>query len=222
MIKKDELIDAVLDGIIGANDFYEKITKGFSINDSGVEGILQTKIAESIYDSLLKDNEGNLDEEFIVMEYPFKKIFEQSGANKIRGAIPQLVDGAKRVDIVIFDKKERPIIPIEVKRNAATVGFAKDAKRILGVLKRSDTLSSGSVKYGLICGFIFGKGSTREKCLENIKSKKDQCIEYLHDEADIDVVDFFYLDDEPKSFEEPSWWVGGAVCVYLRRSDRNN
>ncbi|WP_162240025.1 hypothetical protein [Methylobacterium sp. Leaf106] len=222
MIKKDELIEAVLDGIIDANDFYEKISNGFSINDSGIEGVLQTKITEAIYDALSQNPDGSLNEEFIVMEYPFKEIFEQSGAKKVRGAIPQLVDGAKRVDIMIFDKKERPIIPIEVKRNAATVGFAKDAKRILGVLKRSDTLSRGSVKYGLICGFIFGKGNTRDECLKDIKLKKDQCIEYLHSEASIDVVDFFHHDDEPKSFEDPSWWVGGAVCVYLRRNDRNN
>ncbi|WP_155912086.1 hypothetical protein [Methylobacterium sp. 77] len=216
MLTKDNVINAAIYGILNANDFYEKISNGFSIDGSGVEGLLQTKIAEAIFDMLPKDTDGFLSEESIVLEHSFKEIFAESGAGKSRGRIPKLVNGAKRIDILIMSKDGKPLIPIEVKRNAAADGFAVDANRIFGILKRSDNLAGGSVKFGLICGFISGRGHSKSDCLDDIKRKKAKCIENIEN-SNISQGNMYHQFDEPKKFEDEGWWVGGAICVYLRR-----
>lgn len=217
MIKKDDLIDAVISGILNANQFYENISNGLWLNDAGVESVLQTKIAESIYNILPKDNKGSVSGASLVMEYKFKEIISSSGSGKKRGRIPALVSGAKRVDLLIFDSNEMPIIPIEVKRNAAVDGFAIDASRILGILKRSDKISGGSVKYGLICGFIFGAGDSENSALQDVERKVHLSREKVEKNLSDQNFEFYYQLSELNSFDDDDWWIGGAVCVYLRR-----
>ena len=222
MLKRDNLIRSVLDGIINANDFYEKITLGDWLSDAGVESVLQTKIAENIYDSFPKDKNDNLSKYRIILEHRIDNIVRRSRLNPILGKIPNFMSGAKRVDILICDRDRSPLVPIEVKRNAAALSFSEDAERILKIIRKSEADAGGSVMFGLICGFIFGKGDTEFESLQELIEKKKTSWDRLESIMDLKRNNFIYKQDSPRKFyydddeRKETWWVGGAVCVYLR------
>ena len=109
MLTREKIIEAMHDGSLTASEKYEKWSRGWTVFDSGVEGILVAGIAEALHDS--QRNSGSL-----LLEVHFKDIQEWSGASRPPGRPRSTLRGANRMDIVLFNDQECPICAIEVKR----------------------------------------------------------------------------------------------------------
>ena len=78
--------DAILAGIETANVRYEKWSRGWWLNDSGVEGLAVAAIAEKLHPEM--GEHGSL-----AMELPFSYIHESSGAQRPPGRPPTALRG---------------------------------------------------------------------------------------------------------------------------------
>ena len=142
MLTRKEIIEAIHNGSLNAAEKYEKWSRGWTVFDSGVEGILVAGIAESLHDS--QGNYGSL-----LLEVPFKEILEWSGADQ-RGRPRSTLRGSKRMDIVLFNDQERPICAIEVKRTWNRKECFEDLERLRDLVDKCSHQKGGSLKRGFL------------------------------------------------------------------------
>lgn len=222
MISRNELTDAILDGILDANDFFVRISGGYWLSELGVENVIQCKVAEALHRAI----NSKRDEEYgILLEFPMKEFLSEAGV-PFRGPVPSLISGSKRIDLVILDKFGWPIIPIEIKRGISGEGFGKDAARIVRLLSRSSRRRGGSAKYGFICGFASGSGDDEETAREKLGERIYLAEESIRSEPSLKtlinwgVVSFHKRVGRTQRYDKDiagkEYWAPGAVCVYLR------
>ena len=138
------LSDAILKGVHSANVEYEKWSRGWWVTDSGVEGHVVSSVSRSLSKVVFAE-EGSL-----AIEVPFRYIQEWSGANRPRGRPREALRGRRRADIVVFDRSERPICVVEVKRYWARTTCFADLERVRALILRCGEQRGGSLK----CGFL--------------------------------------------------------------------
>ncbi len=219
MFSKDSLIDAVLRGVIGANSYYERISSGFWLSEAGVENVIQYKVSESVF-RLVKEYGFS-----VHLELPMREFLAISGV-PTTGPVPRLLDGSKRIDVVILNEAGKPVVPIEIKRGISGDGLGTDAGRISKLVERASTAKGGAAKYGLICGFVAGSGTDRESAIRNLTQKistaKENVSELVTSKYSVSAV-FNSRTSSPSQFElvdgATKWWAAGAVCVYIRYRD---
>ena len=146
-MKRKDIIRAIQEGTLTANEEYLEWTGGCSIGDSGVEGHLASVIARKLrkYQDV---------DESLFMECPFSSIREWSGAGRPPGRPPAVVSDSNRSDIVLFNKNRMPTCVIEVKRKWATKSCFKDLRRVNELVKRYSHQRNGSLRRGFLAVYL--------------------------------------------------------------------
>jgi hypothetical protein len=224
MVSKDDLANAVLMGISEANEFYHEISHGHWVSDSGVENIIQYKVAETLRRFFV--NSGRSDYS-IFLEYPiYDFVYESGGIGA--GRWPEIIYGPKRLDIAIFDDQDKPIVPIEIKRSVSGDYLVRDVERVAAILKKCTSRGRGSLEFGIVCGFGFGRGSHENAAADDLRRRINAARERV--EA---VIGYRFSSGEPTwhsrvgNAEEyvddgrGRFWISGAVCAVIPRHPRN-
>ena len=109
-ITRKKIIESIHAGARAANKKYAKWSDGWWLDDSGVEYLLVCEIAGQIHKNQSK-------RESLLLELPFEKIQQWSGARRPPGRPATVLRGANRMDITLFNSEEKTKFIIEVKRD---------------------------------------------------------------------------------------------------------
>ena len=161
-ITRASIIEAVHEGTTAANRKYEKWTNGSWVTDSGVEGLMVSSIAEAV-------NNRQEEHESLAMEVPFQYIRDRSNARAKRGPRPATLKGTNRADIVLFNRYERPICVIEVKRLWNKSRCWRDLERIRDLVRACAHGEGGSLRRGFLAMIIAKKATSSKPADDRIK-----------------------------------------------------
>lgn len=162
IIRRDGIVEAIHAGTKAAYRSYELWSDGWTLKDSGVEGLLAVEIARKLHAKMAST-------ESLLFEVPFTKIIEWSGAPTV-GRKLNTLKGRKRPDIVLFNYAGKPTCVIEVKRQVAKKSLARDLDRLRDVVSKCASQKGGSLKRGYLA--IFHQGPT-----ENLRKWIDEYFE---------------------------------------------
>lgn len=163
IIKRAEIVEAIHAGTKEAYRIYERWSDGWTLKDSGVEGLLAVEIARKLYAKMAGT-------ESLLFEVPFTKIIEWSGAPTV-GRKLKTIGGGKRPDIVLFNHAGKPTCVIEVKRQIVKRDqLERDLNRLRDVISKCATQRGGSLKRAYLA--IFRQGTT-----ENLRKWIDEYFE---------------------------------------------
>ncbi len=161
---------AVLKGVKLAFDKFEEWTYGNWPTDYGVESVVQVHVASELVKARTNRKYP------ICLEPMFGEILDSASASG-KGNRPKEISWSKRVDIAIFNSRNRPIAVVEVKRKWETKYCIDDLKRIAALVKHGGPTRGGSVRNGFLVFYIHRKGNLKtvrnaiEKLEETIKNK---------------------------------------------------
>ncbi|MYK33307.1 MAG: hypothetical protein F4051_16870 [Boseongicola sp. SB0670_bin_30] len=207
---------AILEGVQAANVEYEKWSCGWWVTDSGIEGHVVSTVARKLYSRVAGDG-------CVVMELAFEFIQEWSGAGRPRGRpLPNLKEG-KRADIVILDKKERPIYVIEVKRLWDKKPCLVDLNRMRDLILKFGQEREGSLRRGLLTFLAVGRQTNGTTARLALADQVQGIGTVLEDEFDTKGLKLTchqgsvrrYPKEYREQHGEPNW-VHAAVCLELR------
>lgn len=154
-IKRDQIVEAIHTGTKQACRTYTRWSDGWTLKDSGVEGLLVVEIAKKLDAKLSKA-------ESLLLEVPFKKIIEWSGTPTVGRQLTAL-KGRTRADIVLFNGGGRPVCVIEVKRHAVErAQIEGDLDRLRGVVHKCANQKGGTLKRAFLA--IYRHGRTKGPC----------------------------------------------------------
>ena len=142
-IAREAVEGAVLRGMASANARYEEWSGGSWVTDYGVEGFMVARIAAA----LRKEQD---DGESLLVEAPFDEIRDCSQAKRKRGRPRKVLQGSRRADIALFDRRGRSVHVIEVKRGWVRNRCFNDIERLLGLLDACARERHGSLKHGFL------------------------------------------------------------------------
>ena len=166
-INERQTKNAIHEGICKANKKYEKWSKGLWVIDSGVEGLMVAEIAEKI-------NNRQSKRESLQMELAFEYIRKQSTSRPAKGPRSKALNDGNRADIVLFNKNEKPVCVIEVKRSWNYDSCWRDLHRICALVDRHSSRMGGSLECGYLA-LMLAKGETKSK------SAKTRVKEYFNE-----------------------------------------
>lgn len=165
-ITKDAVVDAVLRGIATANVRLEDWSRGAWVTDYGVEGFMVAQIAAAL-------RKAQDERESLVIEAPFDDLREYSGAARPPGRPRKVLQGSRRADIALFDRRGRTVHVIEVKRKWEKGRCFEDIERLLALLNACARQKDGSLKYGFLALPIVEWASTWREVKEKVDAKVD-------------------------------------------------
>lgn len=157
MIGAKVLADIAMAGVEKANREYEKISDGWWITDSGVEGFTAGYVAKSFH------RNGKF---HVGIEMNAKRIISDSKASNVPGIMPGKIDGLKRIDIAAY-RGNTPVLVCEVKKISGFGLIDKDIQRIAHILKRGGKTYGGSIKSGMFVGYFMNKLKVNGKNMDN-------------------------------------------------------
>ena len=169
-IAKEAVVNAALRGITSANARYEECSKGSWVSDSGVEGFIVAHITAE----LRKDQDK---QESLLLEAPFDVIREWSGAARRPGRPRQVLRGRRRADIALFDRRDRTVHVIEVKRGWERRSCFRDIERLLALLDACAKQRDGSLKHGFLALPIIEWAQTWREARTKVRTKADRIEE---------------------------------------------
>lgn len=213
---KEDIRDAILQGIRKANVDYEKWSRGWWVIDSGVEGLMVASIARQLNLKLSED-------EFLLLECPFQYVRERSEANQPLGRRPKTVAGSKRADIVLFDGKCRPTWVVEVKRRWDRGQCFKDLERIRDLVRRQGSLRTGSLKGGFLAMMLSNKESGGLSAGEKIRGQIKEIEKVITNKFDHKGLTLQYHQGRmrklPQEFRKGSFpeenWSHVSLCIEI-------
>lgn len=209
-ITKGVVVDAVLRGIDSANVRFEEWSKGSWVSDYGVEGFMVAQIAAA----LRREQD---ERESLLIEAPFDEIREYSGAARPPGRPREVLQGSRRADIALFDRRGRTVYVIEAKRKWERGRCFEDIERLLALLNACARERNGSLKNGFLALPIVEWAST----LKEVKLKVDAKVDSIHQ----DIGTSFGIERRamqswrgrlrryPKWYGEDGEWAAAAFCV---------
>ena len=170
-MKRDDIVKAIHDGSLAASKKYEEWSRGLTIFDSGVEGILVAGIAEALHRS--PGNSGSLR-----LEVHFKDIQEWSEASRPPGRPRKELKGGYRMDIVLLNYHKRPICAIEVKRawdpgretTWENGNCLKDLKRLYRLVDSCSHQKRGSLRRGFLT-VLLQESDKKEEIKDFVRDK---------------------------------------------------
>ena len=123
---------------------YHQWSSGWTLKESGVEGLLVAEIARKLYGSLSST-------ESLLLEVPIARIQKWSDAPPPKGRTLETFKGRKRADVVLFNGHGRPICMIEVKRHVyREKDVIDDLTRLSDVLRKCARQHSGTLQRGFL------------------------------------------------------------------------
>ena len=104
------------------------------------------------------------------MEMPFGTIEEWSGAGRPLGRPRKTLNESNRADIVVLDRRDRPVYVIEVKRFWTKKPCFEDLQRIRDLLLKFGCNAGGSLVGGFLVFMLAGWESGRDHCRAALES----------------------------------------------------
>ena len=156
----DAVHEAIHEGIRESSDDYASWSDGWTLADSGVEGLVVAGIAAAIY------GRQSLDES-LLLELPYSLCEQSSGARPI-GRTPNALRGRVRADIALFNRKKRTKYVVEVKRMPTREALHTDLKRLCTIVHRCAAHQGGTLMRGFMA--IFHKGRDDDNVQDWISS----------------------------------------------------
>ena len=161
MIGREAIGTAIMEGVQTANRRYEAWSRGGWLTDSGAEGPAVAAVGEKLHGALA--GEGAID-----MQMPFAAILDRSAAPPGMGR-PRFIESPHdRVDIVILDRKRRPVCAVEINRFWRDEECLADLERIRDLIVESGH-RNGSLSAGFVAFLLDGweeEDCTARECLE--------------------------------------------------------
>ena len=166
-ITRQEIIKSIHKGISNADSRYEKWSRGSSVIFGGVESLMVASVAEAL-------NECQDPPEYLDLEYSFSKIKEESGAESRRGPKPSTLSGGNRVDILLFNRYDKPTCVIEIKRTWNFDQCLKDLQRIRDLIRAYSPKRGGALRRGFLAMLIaknpIGTRNATDKIREQVET----------------------------------------------------
>ena len=163
-ITKKAVIKGVLAGVATANTKFEEWSNGSWVDEYGVEGFMVAHIAAA-----LRKEQGA--GESLLLEATFDEIRECSGATRQPGRPKNVLQGSKRADIALFDRRGRTVHVVEVKRSWGRRSGFKDIERLRDLLKACAEQKNGSMKHGFLALPIVEWAETRREVRAKVRSR---------------------------------------------------
>lgn len=145
MLTRDESLSAIIEGVHDANKKYLEISGGWCVQDSGVESLVSSRVAESLFNSGVK-KDGKC---FVTLETSYQSITDGTRVKKV-GRTPLLLDRNQRADIVYWHKKDTPIGIVEIKRWFEYSGIEDDINRTARLVKDYGISCGGRLRWGAV------------------------------------------------------------------------
>lgn len=150
-IRKTEIENAILDGVVFANRDYERWSGGWWLTDSGVEGILQVRIANVLADRI----EGNGGGAYVWLEDNLRKLFHNANQTLKKTRRSDLaIGGGTRPDISVIGKQDEVLATIEIKRNWNEKLALKDIARCRDLVTVFGASGSGELRSAHFGAFV--------------------------------------------------------------------
>ena len=163
MIAIPKVRDAIHAGVKEASIKYLQWSRGWTLQDSGVEGLLVSGIASKLNERLGRDDS-------ILLELPYTLVQRWSGASP-KGRRVETFRGRKRADLAVFNAKGRTKYVIEVKRKWVQKQVAQDIERLCSATNKCAQSEGGKLMRGFLAVFhqrvIRGRVS-REQVIEQL------------------------------------------------------
>lgn len=161
-IKITDIHDAIHKGAKEADKDYRDWSRGWSLKDSGVEGLLVSRIAKMIY-------AYQSEEESILLEVPYKICKEWAGVNPAPGRPVKTFKGTKRVDIALFNGNGRTKYIVEVKRLVTgKKALYDDLNRICKAIEQCSGRNDGTMRRAFLALLVTHKKG-KETRMNNIR-----------------------------------------------------
>ena len=209
-ISKGAVVDAALRGIALANARYEKLSNGSWVSDSGVEGFIVAHIAAEL-------GRAQDEQESLLLEVPFEVIQEWSGAARPRGRPRQVLQGRRRADVALFDRRGRTVHVIEVKRGWESTSCFRDIERLLALLNACSKRKDGSLKHGFLALPIIEWAQTWREARTKVQVKADRIEENVRTRFGIErralEARLGRIRRYPVAYEDESEWAAAGYCL---------
>ena len=210
-ISKEAVVDAALRGIASANARYEEWSKGSWVCDSGVEGFIVAHIAAELRKAQAK-------QESLLLEAPFDVIREWSGVSRPRGRPRQVLRGRRRADIALFDRRDRTVHVIEVKRRWERRSCFRDIERLLALLDVCAKQRNGSLKSGFFLALpIIEWAETWREVRAKVRDRANDIEENVRTHFDIRKraleVRLGRMRRYPATYDEDGEWAAAGYCL---------
>lgn len=216
MIGREVIGKAIMEGVQAANRRYETWSGGGWLTDSGAEGPAVSAVGEKLHRAIAGDGS-------IEMQMPSGAILDWSAAQRRKGR-PRLIEGSHdRVDIVVLDRKRRPVCAVEVNRFWRDEECLEDLERVRDLIVESGH-RNGSLAAGFVAFLLDGweeEDSTAGECLE---FRRNWIEETLRERFDADGLNMeFHLGPRrryPKKYRvlrKERDWVHAALHIGLWR-----
>ena len=163
-ITKDSVVRAALQGMASANAKFEDWSRGSWVSDYGVEGFMVAHIAAAL-------RRQQDERESLLLEAPFEEIRECSGAARHPGRPRAVMQGKRRADIALFDRRGRTVHVLEVKRKWERAGVFRDIERLLALLNACAKQKNGSLKHGFLVLPIVEWAETPKEIKVQVRSR---------------------------------------------------
>jgi hypothetical protein len=147
-MKKRQIVDALLVSIRDANVEYEEMSGGQWLSDCGTEGFLVSHIARELFKILKAENAS------VTLETCFETVRECSAAKGTPGPKLGILAETSRVDVVIWDNRERVTGVIEVKRTWTADACLRDIERLVALMSRYGPEKGGSLELACFVCFV--------------------------------------------------------------------
>ena len=145
-LTKDEVHRAIHEGIRDASNDYSSWSGGWTLADSGVEGLVTAGIATAIH--IRQSNRESL-----LLELPYDLCQQWSGASRPRRRPPKALERKVRADIALFNSNNLTKYVIEVKRMPTMERVHADLERLCAIVHKC---AGGMLRRGFMA--IFHKG----------------------------------------------------------------
>ena len=132
-----ELREAIHSGIRASSRKYSKWSRGWTLADSGVEGLIVAEIAAAVHKEQSKD-------EILLLEVPYDTCLQWSGATP-KGRKLGTFKG-KRADIALFNTNGQTKYIIEVKRTLSKRELHKDLKKLCDAIAKCAKPEDGNLR----------------------------------------------------------------------------
>ena len=161
-IKIEDIREAIHKGAREADNDYRDWSPGWSLADSGVEGLLVYRIAKRIH-------KYQSEEESILLEVSYKKCREWAGVNPPKGRPVSTFKGRKRADIALLNGDGRTKYIVEVKRRiTGKKSLYGDLNRISEIIKQCSKHEAGTMQRAFLAILVAQRGDGEVK-INNIK-----------------------------------------------------
>lgn len=143
--------EAVHSGIRNSSRKYANWSDGWTLTDSGVEGLMVAEIAACVNKEQSKD-------ESLLLEVPYNTCQKWSGARP-KGRKLATFKGRRRADIVLFNGNGQTKYIIEVKRTLSKAGLQKDLEKLSHAMAKCAKQQNGKLKRTFLA--VFATSETR-------------------------------------------------------------